>query len=121
MDTPAKYCYETGCSFGGGMAKSTFELEDENHKTIGTITIDYNDKELLNRVTSKKEYVYLACEMEEIDYQRKGLTDEGWDCLPNNCQYIDDYEAVKKITEHGLSSSFLDSWIPDRTVFHAWW
>ena len=69
-------------------------------------------------VISKK----LCCVLEEIDYQRKGLNDEGWALLPENCEYSDDKENIREMTEvGGLSPTFIENWIDNETVFLAWW
>lgn len=57
----------------------------------------------------------------EIEYQRKGLTDDGWDLLPENCEYCFDSEVVEKLTKEGLDSEFLNSWVDGKTAFLAWW
>lgn len=70
----------------------------------------------------KKQHLY-AVNMEEIAYQRKGLNDRGWDLMAcDNCDYTDDFDAVKAmVDEGGLSKEFVDSWVDEETVFCPWW
>ena len=64
-----------------------------------------------------------AIAMNEVDYQRKGLNSKGWELMAcENCEYTDDYDAVKAmVDEGGLSHTFLDNWREGQTVFHPWW
>lgn len=63
-------------------------------------------------------YVYKT---EEVDYQRKGLTEYGWELLPENCSYCTDYQVVSDLTKEGLSDTFLDNWVDGETALLAWW
>jgi hypothetical protein len=60
-------------------------------------------------------------DMAEVDYQRKGLTDEGWEILPDNCTYCMDYDLVQALTKEGLSTSFLENWIEGETALYPSW
>jgi hypothetical protein len=64
-----------------------------------------------------------AVVMDEVDYQRKGLNERGWDLMAcDNCEYTDDYDAVKAmVDEGGLSKTFLTNWKEGETVFCPWW
>lgn len=94
--------------------------------------IDYKDKPRIE-VSAKKlseldnlfvkvfkpTYVYHA---EEIDYQRKGLTEYGWELLPPNCCYSTDKDNVQLMVDKGgLSPSFINNWIDGETAIMGWW
>lgn len=99
--------------------KYTFSLYDEDKKRIGEVTVKDED---IENVIIDKDYEYLAFDIKEIDYQRKGLNDYGWELLPENCSFSDDFENVKKMCKKGgLSNTFVENWIPDHTVLHPWW
>ena len=78
-------------------------------------------------VNDLKDYLTLkptptyVWDMTEVDYQRKGLTDEGWEILPDNCTYCMDYDRVKALTEEGLSTSFLENWVEGETALYPSW
>ena len=63
---------------------------------------------------------YYACLMEEVAYQR-GLPDEGWECLPENCEYCDDTDVLSNLLDNGLDSKFKNEWKDESTVLLAWW
>lgn len=74
-----------------------------------------------NYISEDVDTVY-SVEMDEIDYQRKGLTNEGWGLLPENCSYCGDRTVVEKLCKDGgLSMSFLNNWEDGVTLFYAWW
>ena len=60
-------------------------------------------------------------DMTEVDYQRKGLTDEGWEILPDNNTYCMGYDLVQALTEEGLSTSFLENWVEGETALYPSW
>lgn len=60
-------------------------------------------------------------DMAEVAYQRKGLTDEGWEILLDNNTYCMDYNLVKALTEEGLSTSFLENWVEGETALYSSW
>ncbi len=80
------------------------------------------EEEIAQYYYRKKELMY-AVDMEEVAYQRKGLNDRGWELMAcANCDYTDDFDAVKAmVDEGGLSSEFVNAWIDDETVFCPWW
>lgn len=96
-----------------------FNLYDKDEKDIGQVKIDANS---YDKVLIDKDFEYLVVDMEEVDYQRKGLNDEGWSLMPENCVYDDDKERVEKMCERGgLSDTFLDNWVDGETVLWCWW
>lgn len=71
---------------------------------------------------SDDEDIYIFT-LREIDYQRKGLTDIGWEIIREigNCIYMDDSEKVLRLCrDGGLNKSFYRKWNYD-VVFQAWW
>lgn len=98
------------------------KIEDGGHVGITYICTsadktDYEGKYL----TQKVEEVY-AFRMEKVAYQRKGLNGHGWDLLPENCCFCDDYDTVRQMVEFGgLSSEFTENWEDGKTVFVPWW
>lgn len=63
-----------------------------------------------------------VCVMDEVAYQRKGLNDDGWQLLPENCQYCDEKNRIEQLCKvGGLSEEFLEAWVDNETVFYAWW
>lgn len=78
------------------------------------------EEDLTPYVTKKVEETYVY-QIEEIDYQRKGLTAMGWNLLPKNCEFCMDYDVVVSLTEEGLSETFLDNWVEGETALVAWW
>ena len=68
-------------------------------------------------------FTMYAIVLDEVDYQRKGLNERGWDLMAcGNCEYTDDYDAVKAMVEEGgLSDTFLSNWKEGETVFCPWW
>lgn len=77
----------------------------------------YNGKYIVEQY----EVVYVV-NLEEICYQRKGLTDAGWDALPENCSYCGDERVIETLCKTGgLSEKFLEKWENGKTVFCPWW
>lgn len=66
----------------------------------------------------KPTYVWKS---EIINHQKNGLTDYGFDILPENCKYCMDYYKVKELVNEGLDQSFLNDWIDNETALLAWW
>lgn len=71
-------------------------------------------------ITFDESVPYLGYVLSKITYQR-GLVDEGWKYLPDNCVLCDDKDLVKKLVKNGLDSSFIDKWVDGETVIEAWW
>lgn len=85
-------------------------------------------KEIEVKNVDMPSYIYTVinkrnvCVMDEVAYQRKGLNDEGWQLLPENCEYCDEKPRIEKLCEvGGLSEEFLEEWVDNETVFYAWW
>lgn len=96
----------------------TFSIYPEEKETI-QVEISNEDlpKYLFSQINKR-----CVCKMEEVDYQRKGLNDEGWALLPGNCEYCDDKSRIKEMCEiGGLSETFLENWVDNETVFYPWW
>lgn len=66
----------------------------------------------------KPTYVWKS---EIIQHQKNGITDYGFDILPENCEYCFDYDKIKELVGEGLDQSFLDDWIDGKTALLAWW
>lgn len=97
--------------------KITFGFGNDKER-LGDITINAEDEKYLQEV----KRTMLAYVSEEVDYQRKGLNEEGWDLLPENCKACDDFKVVEALVEHGgLSETFIENWEDGRTIFVAWW
>lgn len=96
----------------------TFCFEDDKNEPLGGITIDAEDENYLQDIKrTMRAYI-----VEEIDYQRKGLNEEGCDLLPENCEACDDFKVVEALVERGgLSDTFLENWEDGCTIFVAWW
>lgn len=77
-----------------------------------------DDYKAITKLVTKEAYVYRAT---QEAYQRKGITSEGWDYLPENSVYCFDADVVKRLTEHGLSTNFLDNWEDGVTAFYPNW
>lgn len=86
------------------------------------LTISAKDYSEWNHLIIKKiepAYVYKT---EEIDYQRKGLNDRGWELLPDNCCYSTNKENVElMVKDGGLSKSFINNWVDGETAIIGWW
>lgn len=118
---PVKYIRMCIQSFDGNSCKTTYALIDEKYNEVGKYTLDDSREEDLNTVLKDQAFEYYAFILEEVDYQRKGLSEMGWSLLPDNCEYCDDYDVVERLTEHGLSISFIDKWKDGKTIFVPWW
>ena len=71
-------------------------------------------------VSFVKRIPYMAAELVEIAYQR-GISEDGWNLLPENCELVDDKERIEELTHHGLDKEFIEKWVDDKTIFEAWW
>lgn len=105
-------------TYCGEKSKISFYLYDKDKNKIGDITIPYED---WDKVLIEKVFKYYACELKQIDYQRKGLNDYGWSHIPENCAYCDKKTVVREMVKGGLSKSFLDEFVKGETVIHCWW
>lgn len=72
---------------------------------IGYVEIPQKD---WDHVLEEKSCQYYACELIEIDYQRKGLNDYGWEHMPDNCSYCDEKTVVKEMVKGEISKKI--SW-----------
>lgn len=96
----------------------TFGFGNDKDERLGSITINAEDEKYLQEA----KRTMLAYVSEEVDYQRKGLNEEGWDLLPENCEACDDFKVIEALVEHGgLSETFIENWEDGCTIFVAWW
>ena len=77
--------------------------------------------ELKDAYMTQQVKQHYAWQSEEVAYQRKGITDEGWELLPNNCAYCFDKSVVKALIEEGLNEDFTNQWVDGETALVAWW
>lgn len=56
-----------------------------------------------------------------IHHQKNGITDYGFEILPENGEYCFDYNVVKDLLDEGLDYAFLDKWVDGQTALLAWW
>ncbi len=98
----------------------TFEYY--NAITKGFLNKEFTNKEIQNYIVTKNVEGFLVG-LNQVDYQRKGLNDRGWELMPcDNTGYSDDYEKIEQmVVEGGLSETFLENWEEEETVFHPWW
>lgn len=66
----------------------------------------------------KPTYVWKS---EMIHHQKNGITDYGFEILPENGEYCFDYNVVKDLLDEGLDYAFLDKWVDGQTALLAWW
>lgn len=108
---------QTGQSYAKKCLSYTWH--DSGFKTCITISgkkpEDFKDV-LVTEI--KPTYVWKS---EIINHQKNGITDYGFDILPENCEYCFDYDKVKELVDEGLDQSFLDDWIVGKTALLAWW
>lgn len=99
----------------------TYNDADIKYNNLPYITI-YTKKETdLEQFTYTKVKPTYVIKKTEIDYQRKGLNDRGWELLPDNCTYCTDESIVELLVEEGnLSESFLENWVAGETALCAW-
>lgn len=84
-------------------------------KTSGRKPEDFKDV-LVTKI--KPTYVWKS---ELINHQKNGITDYGFDILPENYKYCMDYYKVEELVDEGLDKSFLDDWIDGQSALLAWW
>jgi hypothetical protein len=122
-----KILQENGCSKSAKMYISAERFTEKGMEVTFCIYDGDAEKNVTIPVEKLKDYLVpqvvrrYAYTTEEINYQRKGLDNDGWDFLPENCEYCDDKSVIEALCNHGLSTSFLDDWEDDSTVFLAWW
>ncbi|ETA74483.1 hypothetical protein [Ligilactobacillus equi] len=98
---------------------SRFVIKDFTTDVEVKIELTGNDKKSLTKEVPVDCYVY---QTEEVDYQRKGLNDYGWELLPENCCYSTDKDRVMEMVESGgLDESFIHNWKEGSTAIIAWW
>lgn len=107
----------TGSSHG----KETSSFTWKERSSGRTVFIVDDIEDAFDNYTYKETRSTYVFKTTEINYQRKGLTEKGWELLPENCEYCMDYKTVEKLTQEGLSDTFLDSWIDGETALLAWW
>ena len=84
-------------------------------KTSGRKPEDFKDV-LVTKI--KPTYIWKS---EVINHQKNGITDYGFDILPENYKYCMDYYKVEELVDEGLDKSFLDDWIDGQTALLSWW
>lgn len=104
-------------AYGPDGGRLSYHAPDGN-----SYSLDMTEDEINQCIINKKVDEYIV-KMEEVAYQRKGLSDRGWELMAcENCDYTDDFDAVKAmVDEGGLSEEFTDNWVNGETVFHPWW
>lgn len=110
----------TGYSQSGGSFVYDFDLYDKGENKLGSVQVTEKNYLLVTKEVIVEERAYI---LEEVDYQRKGLTDRGWENLPSNCYYSDSLERMKRLCSKnsGLDKEFLNKFKKGHTVFMAWW
>lgn len=110
-------CYE---GYSGNEHEVEFHCYDESLADVGCVLI--NDRKTEDSVLEDKEYEYIAFYTDEVEYQREGLSNEGWGIIPENCIYSENKKIIKRMTETGgLDKKFIESWEDGKTLFLAWW
>lgn len=124
-DTPRKIrITSTGSSHTPDQISYTFvdynnrDANDE-HPRIRISASTYD--ELRDTYMTQQVEPHYVWQSEEVAYQRKGITNKGWEWLPNNCSYCFSKCIVEILNGEGLSDEFLDEWIEDKTALVAWW
>lgn len=99
--------------------RSRFVVKDFNTNVEANIELIGDSQKFLTKEFPVDCYVY---QVEEVDYQRKGLNDYGWELLPENCCYSTDKDRVVEMVENGgLDESFIENWEEGSTAIVAWW
>ena len=108
---------QIGQSYSNGWLSYTWQdsFLKNTIKTSGRKPEDFKDV-LVTKI--KPTYVWKS---EIINHQKNGITDYGFDILPENCEYCFDYDKAKELVAEGLDQSFLDDWIDGKTALLAWW
>lgn len=97
----------------------TFVDYSRRHQPTVKITSENSDNyKAITKLVTKEAYVYRSV---REAYQRKGITSEGWDHLPENSVYCFDADVVEELTHHGLSTDFIDNWEDGVTAFYPNW
>ena len=102
----------------------TYTNSDINYLELNniTITIDIENENKYNNFTFTTVNPTYVFQVEELNYQGKGLNNRGWELLPKKCTYCMDKAVIKQLVEEGnLSESFLENWIDGETALFAWW
>ena len=107
---------QTGQSYENGWLSYTWQDSylKTSITTSGRKPEDFKDV-LVTKI--KPTYVWKS---EMINHQKNGITDYGFEILPENCEYCMDYYKVKELVSEGLDHSFLDDWIDGQTSLLAW-
>lgn len=86
----------------------TYNDCDVDYSDLPYITISTKKEKDLEQFTYTKVRPTYVIKKTEVDYQRKGLNDRGWELLPDNCTYCTDESIVELLVDEGnLSESFL--------------
>lgn len=100
----------------------TYNDCDVDYSDLPYITISTKKEKDLEQFTYTKVRPTYVIKKTEVDYQRKGLNDRGWELLPDNCTYCTDESIVELLVDEGnLSESFLENWVDGETALYAWW
>lgn len=118
-------CEKEGIEFDPELEEEIYISSSSSEKTTFRCR-DYTleiPRENMEAYIICNRFTMYAVVMDEVDYQRKGLNERGWDLMAcDNCEYTDDYDAVKAmVDEGGLSETFLTNWKEGETVFCPWW
>lgn len=98
----------------GGWGKNQYIIYVDNER------FEFSVDEIKENYSKIERHEYYMCILESVAYQR-GLPDEGWEYLPNNCEYCDDEEVLDNLLKNGLDESFNYNWKSESTVLLAWW
>lgn len=94
-------------------------LSFDDLPSVVITVLNSKDLEKFTSTTIEPTYVLKS---EILDYQRKGITLEGWDLLPKNSTYCTNKKVVKKLVKKGyLHEGFLESWIDNESALIASW
>lgn len=102
---------------------NVYKDEDDarNDKPLAE-NIEVDGEVFLNRYYIEEVENMLLVELEEIAYQRKHISEHGWDLMPENCSFYDNKNVIRKLCEEGgLDDDFMRLWVDGKTVFHPWW
>lgn len=88
------------------------------HPTVHISRSKSNDFQDITETVIQEAYVYRQT---REAYQRKGLTSEGWNLLPENSIYCFNSDIVAQLTHHGLDDSFLRNWEDGVIAFYPNW
>lgn len=106
---------------GSSYSEETSSFTWKERSSGRTVFIVGDIEDAFEKYTRKEKQPTYVFKTIEIDYQRKGLTEYGWELLPENCEYCMDYDTVQKLTQEGLSDTFIDNWVDGETALLAWW